>query len=513
MSILEVKNLSHGFGDRAIFENVSFRLLKGEHIGLVGANGEGKSTFMSIVTGHLQPDEGKVEWSKYVTAGYLDQHTVLEAGQTVRDVLRTAFDELFKTETRINDIYMSMADEGADVDALMEEVGELQDRLESRDFYTLDAKIDEVARALGVMDFGMDSDVTELSGGQRTKVLLAKLLLEKPDILLLDEPTNYLDAEHIDWLKRYLQNYENAFVLISHDIPFLNDVINIVYHVENQDLVRYSGDYYQFQEVHAMKKAQKEAAYQRQQKEIADLQDFVQRNKARVATRNMAMSRQKKLDKMDIIELDKEKPKPEFHFKESRTPSRFIFQTKDLVIGYDRPLTRKPLNLTFERNQKVAITGANGIGKTTLLKSLLGEIKPLEGSVETGDFLEIGYFEQEVAGGNRQTPLEAVWDAFPALNQAEVRAALAKCGLTSKHIESQIQVLSGGEQAKVRFCLLMNRENNVLILDEPTNHLDADAKAELSRALQDYKGSILMVCHEPDFYQGWTEVWDFNEMV
>lgn len=510
MSILEVKNLSHGFGDRAIFENVSFRLLKGEHIGLVGANGEGKSTFMSIVTGHLQPDEGKVEWSKYVTAGYLDQHTVLEKGMTVRDVLRTAFDELFKTENRINDIYMSMAEEGADVDALMEEVGELQDRLESRDFYTLDAKIDEVARALGVMDFGMDSDVSELSGGQRTKILLAKLLLEKPDILLLDEPTNYLDAEHIDWLKRYLQNYENAFVLISHDIPFLNDVINIVYHVENLDLVRYTGDYDNFQAVYDMKKAQLEAAYERQQKEIADLQDFVNRNKARVATRNMAMSRQKKLDKMDIIELQAEKPKPEFSFKEGRTPSRFIFQAKDLQIGYDRPLT-KPLNLTFERNQKVAIIGANGIGKTTLLRSLLGEIKPISGQVERGDFIELGYFEQEVAGGNRQTPLEAVWNAFPALNQAEVRAALAKCGLTSKHIESQIQVLSGGEQAKVRFCLLMNRENNVLVLDEPTNHLDVDAKDELKHALQTFKGSVLMVCHEPDFYEGWTEVWDFNQ--
>lgn len=268
MSILEVKNLSHGFGDRAIFENVSFRLLKGEHIGLVGANGEGKSTFMSIVTGKLQPDEGKVEWSKYVTAGYLDQHAVLEKGMTVRDVLRTAFDELFKTEERINEIYMSMADEGADVDALMEEVGELQDRLETRDFYTLDAKIDEVARALGVMDFGMDTDVTDLSGGQRTKILLAKLLLEKPDILLLDEPTNYLDAEHIAWLKRYLQEYENAFVLISHDIPFLNDVINIVYHVENQDLVRYAGDYDNFQSVYAMKKAQLEAAYERQQRKL-----------------------------------------------------------------------------------------------------------------------------------------------------------------------------------------------------------------------------------------------------
>ncbi len=512
MSILEVKHLSHGFGERTIFEDVSFRLLKGEHIGLVGANGEGKSTFMSIVTGHLQPDEGKVEWSKYVTAGYLDQHTVLEAGMSVRDVLRTAFDELFKTEARINEIYMSMADDGADMDVLMEEVGELQDRLESRDFYTLDAKIDEVARALGVMDFGMDSDVTELSGGQRTKVLLAKLLLEKPDILLLDEPTNYLDAEHIEWLKRYLQNYENAFVLISHDIPFLNDVINIVYHVENHDLVRYTGDYNNFQAVYAMKKAQLEAAYERQQKEIADLQDFVNRNKARVATRNMAMSRQKKLDKMERIELQSEKPKPSFEFKESRTPSRFIFQTQDLEIGYDHPLT-KPLNLTFERNQKVAIIGANGIGKTTLLKSLLGIIPPISGSVERGDYIELGYFEQEVVAGNRQTPLEAVWDAFPALNQAEVRAALARCGLTSKHIESQIQVLSGGEQAKVRFCLLMNRENNVLVLDEPTNHLDVDAKEELKRALKAYKGSILMVCHEPDFYEGWTEVWDFNELM
>ena len=191
MSILEVKNLSHGFGDRAIFENVSFRLLKGEHIGLVGANGEGKSTFMSIVTGKLQPDEGKVEWSKYVTAGYLDQHAVLER-MTVRDVLRTAFDELFKTEERINEIYISMADEGADVDALMEEVGELQDRLETRDFYTLDAKIDEVARALGVMDFGMDTDVTDLSGGQRTKILLAKLLLENQISYSMSQPTIWM---------------------------------------------------------------------------------------------------------------------------------------------------------------------------------------------------------------------------------------------------------------------------------------------------------------------------------
>ena len=213
----------------------------------------------------------------------------------------------------------------------------------------------------------MTSDVTELSGGQRTKVLLGKLLLEKPDILLLDEPTNYLDAEHIEWLKRYLNDYENAFILISHDIPFLNSVINLIYHMDNQQLNRYVGDYDKFQEVYAMKKAQMEAAFNRQQKEIADLKDFVARNKARVATRNMAMSRQKKLDNMDIIELAAEKPKPEFYFKQARTPGRYIFTTKDLVIGYDKPLS-VPLNISMERGSKIAMVGANGIGKVHTFK-------------------------------------------------------------------------------------------------------------------------------------------------
>lgn len=220
MSILEVKHLSHGFGERTIFEDVSFRLLKGEHIGLVGANGEGKSTFMSIVTGHLQPDEGKVEWSKYVTAGYLDQHTVLEAGMTVRDVLRTAFDELFTTEARINDIYMSMADEDADMDALMEEVGELQDRLESRDFYTLDTKIDEVARALGVMDFGMESDVTVLSGGEQAKVRFCLLMNRENNVLVLDEPTNHLDVDAKEELKRALKAYKGSVLMVCHEPDF-----------------------------------------------------------------------------------------------------------------------------------------------------------------------------------------------------------------------------------------------------------------------------------------------------
>ena len=502
MSILNVEHLSHGFGDRTIFNDISFRLLKGEHIGLIGANGEGKSTFMNIITGKLMPDEGKIEWAKRVRVGYLDQHTVLKPGMTIRDVLASAFDFLFEMEERMNEVYGLMGEASPEeMDALMEESGTLQDLLDAHDFYMIDSKVEEVARALGLLDLGLDTDVTALSGGQRTKVLLAKLLLEKPDILLLDEPTNYLDAEHIEWLKRYLNDYENAFILISHDIPFLNSVINLIYHMDNGELNRYPGDYNKFQEVYAMKKAQLEAAYNKQQKEIADLKDFVARNKARVATRNMAMSRQKKLDNMDVIELAAEKPKPEFHFKEARTPGRYIFETRDLVIGYDEPLS-SPLNIQMERGEKIVLTGSNGIGKTTLLKSLLGLIPSISGTVEQGEFLQIGYFEQEMDQSIDTTCIEEMWKEFPGFSQYEVRAALAKCGLTTKHIESKVKVLSGGEQAKVRLCKLINRDSNVLVLDEPTNHLDVDAKDELKRALLAYKGSILMVCHEPEFYEG-----------
>ncbi|SHN64698.1 ATPase components of ABC transporters with duplicated ATPase domains [Butyrivibrio hungatei DSM 14810] len=503
MSILNVEHLTHGFGDRAIFDDVSFRLLKGEHIGLVGANGEGKSTFMNIIIGKLMPDAGKIEWAKNVKVGYLDQHAVLHEGMTIRDVLASAYEPLYDMERRMNEICDAMgeADEKT-LEEYMEELGTIQDLLTNHDFYLIDSKIEEVSRALGFLDLGLDRDVTELSGGQRTKILLAKLLLEKPDILLLDEPTNYLDAEHIVWLTRYLQEYENAFILISHDIPFLNSVVNIIYHMDGQThtLERYVGDYDKFMEVYEMKKAQREAAYNRQQQEIAELKDFVARNKARVATRNMAMARQKKLDSMDIIEKVQEKPKPEFNFKVAKTPGKMIFETKDLVIGYDEPLS-SPLNINMERNSRIVLVGANGIGKTTLLKSILGLIPAISGSVELGENVEIGYFQQEMDPNIETTCMEEIWQEFPGFSQYEVRSALAKCGLTTKHIESKCKVLSGGEQAKVRLCKLINRESNLLVLDEPTNHLDVDAKDELKRALKEYKGSILMVCHEPDFYE------------
>lgn len=510
MSICVVEKLSHGFGGRIIFEDVSFRLNKGEHVGLVGANGEGKSTFMKMLTRNLDPDEGKIIWSNKVKVGYLDQHTVLEKGLSIRDVLKTAFDDLVVLEKEIEEAYNKMCDcSEEEMNELLEFVGEAQDTLEHRDFYLIDSKIEEVARAIGIDDYGLDRDVDDLSGGQRTKVLLGKLLLEKPDILLLDEPTNYLDEQHIVWLKTYLQEYENAFILISHDIPFLNDVVNVIYHVDAPKLTRYTGNYDEFKRVYEINQKQLEAAYNRQVKEIERLEDFVARNKARVATRGMANSRAKRLEKMERIELKGEKPKPVFNFQMGKTPGKLIFDAHDLVIGYDSPLS-KPMRLELERGKKIALTGANGLGKSTLLKSLLGIIPEIDGRIYLGENLQIGYFEQEVAASNK-TCIDELWDEFPSLLQVEVRGALAKCGLTTEQIESKVMVLSGGEQAKLRLCKLIQKENNILVLDEPTNHLDQDAKDELKRALKAYPGAILLVCHERDFYEDIVDdVWDMS---
>ena len=511
MSILVVEKLSHSFGGRQIFEDVSFRLQKGEHVGLVGANGEGKSTFMNILTRHLEPETGKITWAKNVKVGYLDQHTVLVEGETIEDTLKKAYQELFTIEQEINDLYMNMGDmTDIQMSEALEDAGLKQEYLEAHDFYMIDTKIKEVADAFGLSDYGLATKVEELSGGQRSKVLLAKLLLEKPDILLLDEPTNYLDSEHIDWLTTYLSTYDNAFILVSHDIPFLNKVVNIIYHVEAPTITRYVGNYDEFRRVYEIQKKQLEAKYERQQAEIEKMEDFIARNKARVATRGMANSRKKRLDKIERIELKKEKPKPEFNFKYGRTSSRWVIEANDLVIGYDTALS-KPITIALEKGKKIAITGTNGLGKSTLIKSLIGIIEPISGSVHQGDNLEIGYFKQEEKAP-RKSCIDDLWDTFPSYTQLEIRSALAKCGLTTEQLESIVSVLSGGEQAKLRLCKIINTPTNFLVLDEPTNHLDVDAKDELKRALTEYKGTMILVCHEREFYDGLVdEVWDMSQ--
>lgn len=511
MSLLTVEELSHTFGDRVLFKNVSFRLLPGEHVGLVGANGVGKSTLMNILTGQLLKDQGKAEWTPKVHYGYLDQHSKLTPGKTIRDILRDAFLPLFEEEKEMMAITEKMADATPEeLELLLEQMGEIQDKLENSGFYMIDVKVEEMANGLGINAIGLDRDVASLSGGQRTKVLLAKLLLEKPSVLLLDEPTNYLDVEHIEWLTDYLQNYPYAFMLISHDTEFMNKVVNVIYHLEFAKLTRYSANYEKFLEMADINKTQHIDAYEKQQEFIKKQEDFIQRNKARYSTSGRAKSRQKQLDRIDRIDRPEEVAKPTFVFKESRASGRIVFEGKDMEIGYTKALLPK-MNMTIERGDKIAIVGCNGVGKSTLLKTILGNIKPFSGSTYLGDFLFPSYFEQEVKAPN-MTPIDDVWNEFSHMNQHEVRGALARCGLKNEHITRPMNMLSGGEQAKVRLCKLLMRESNWILFDEPTNHLDVVAKAELQRALKEYKGTILLVCHEPDFYEGWvTKTWDVEQ--
>ena len=513
--MISVQNLSVEFSAKSLFDNISYVINRRDRIALVGKNGAGKSTMLKIIAGLQRPTSGQVAVPPDTTIGYLPQQMKLTDTRTVVEEVREAFSHVDRMEERLDRMNAELAErtdyESADYQRLIDDIADLSERLAMEQSENAEAEMEKTLIGLGFLRSDFNRLTSEFSGGWRMRIELAKLLLRRPDVLLLDEPTNYLDESHIEWLKRYLNDYENAFILISHDIPFLNSVINLIYHIDNGELTRYVGNYDDFMRVYEVKKAQLEAAYKKQQQEISELKDFVARNKARVATRNMAMSRQKKLDKMDVIELAQEKPKPEFRFLEARTPGKFIFETTDLVIGYDEPLSR-PLNLVMERGQKIALVGANGIGKTTLLKSIMGYIKPYSGKSHLGDYLYPGYFEQEKKYETNITCIEEIWEEFPSMSQYEVRSALAKCGLMTKHIESLMKVLSGGEQAKVRLCKLINHETNLLLLDEPTNHLDVDAKDELKRALMAYKGSILLVCHEPEFYEDIvTDVWNCEE--
>ena len=511
MSLLTVEDLSHSFGDRTLFKNVSFRLLASEHVGLVGANGVGKSTLMNIVTGQIVRDDGKVEWTPKVQYGYLDQHTKLTPGKTIRDILRDAFLPLFEQEKELMVISEKMAEATPEeLEVLLEQMGEIQERLDASGFYLLDVKVEEMANGLGLGAIGLDRDVSALSGGQRTKVLLAKLLLEKPQVLLLDEPTNYLDVEHIQWLTSYLQEYPYAFMLISHDTEFMNKVVDVIYHLEFAKLTRYKANYEKFLDMADINKQQHLDAYEKQQEFIKKQEDFIQRNKARYSTSGRAKSRQKQLDRVDRIDRPETAIKPTFSFKDARASGRIVFEAEEMEIGYNYPLLPK-MSVSIERGEKIAIVGCNGVGKSTLLKTILGKVKPWSGKTYLGDFLYPAYFEQEVKVGSI-TPIDDVWNAFPGMNQHEVRGALARCGLKNEHISRPLNQLSGGEQAKVRLCKLMMDESNWLLFDEPTNHLDVVAKEELQRALKEYKGTVLLVCHEPEFYEGWvTKVWNVEE--
>ncbi|MCW1241171.1 ABC-F family ATP-binding cassette domain-containing protein [Bacillus pretiosus] len=477
MSILTVENLSHSYGEKTILYNACFRLLKGEHVGLVGKNGIGKSTLLRILTGELIHDDGNIEWFPHVKVGFLQQHMDLQEGITIEGYLQSAFSNLYGIECEMLKIAEEMNGAG-EVEKLLVKYGELQTILESSNFYQIHTEIEEVAIGLGLFEIGLKKDVSKLSGGQRTKLLLGKLLLEKAD------------------------------VIISHDEVFLNSITNVIYHLEERKVKRYVGNYEKFVQRYQLQRKQLQSARAKQQKEIAQLETFIQKNKIRKA--KQAKSREKVLEKMQRVEKVNHVPRSRFDFNVYEEPVSRILQAEKLRIGYSSPLCPE-LNLQVKKGEKIAIVGHNGIGKTTMLKTLLGQIKPLSGSISVGERVNPAYFAQEEFA-SETTPLEKVWAERPDMTKKEVRQALAKCGLKEEHVLKPIRLLSGGEQTKVRLCELIVTKSNVLILDEPTNHLDIETKKSLQEALQQYKGTVLLVSHEPSFYEAWiTKVWNIEE--
>jgi ATPase subunit of ABC transporter with duplicated ATPase domains len=513
MSILNLENITFGYEDKTILKNISFRLLKGEHAGLIGANGAGKTTLFNLLCGTLIPDSGTLSMPSAVKIGYLDQQSLLEEASSIRESLRTAFSSLYQLEKEM----LSIADRLSiaameQTGRLLRDFGRLQERLQQSDFYSIDSHINNVAGGLGLSALGMDTPIRLLSGGQRTKIKLAKLLLEHPNLLLLDEPTNYLDKEHVDWLADYLCSYPGSFIVISHDTVLLNRITNVIYHLEYAGIKRYPGNYDKFVLLQEEEHKKYMLEYARQQQQIAKLEDFISKNLVRASTTKQAQSRRKQLNKIERLETPKKLPKPAFRFSYSRESSLLVFQSRNLSIGYSHPLISS-LNFKLTRGEKIAITGCNGIGKTTLLKTIMGVLPGLGGHMEHGEFLSPLYFEQEVTQKD-WTPLEAVWADFPGKTQKEIREALAKCGLKQEHVLQRMSALSGGEQSKVRLCKLLLQPGNWLLLDEPTNHLDLHAKQALKEALAAFEGTVLLVCHEEAFYRDWvTGIWDMEAFI
>ncbi len=502
MSILEVKDLTHGFGDKTLFRNASMILSRGEKMGLTGLNGVGKSTFLGMLTGEIIPDQGLVRWNPRIRMGYLDQQAKINGSQTVRSYLCGAFDQLYEVQDRIDALAGQVSQKTTDPDEmqrLLDEMGQLQSILDSSDFYTIDSDVEKIASGLGIAAFGLDTPVAQLSGGQRAKVLLAKLLLENPDVLLLDEPTNFLDKEHIDWLSKYLSAFKGSFIVVSHDYDFLDRVVNCICDIEFGVMSRYNGSYKSFVAQKAQKHDEYVKAYGAQQKEVARLEDYIRKNITRASTAGMAKSRRKKLEKMDLLEKPAEHVKPTYHFPFVPLVGRTALWVNDLTVGYIGPLL-PPINLMLSMGQKLAVTGFNGIGKSTFLKTICGYLPPISGNFKYNDKIITGYYEQEhVWQDPSRTPFDEIREAYPRMTDKEIRGALSRAGLGSDQMTQALSTLSGGEQAKVKLCKLSLRPCNLLVLDEPTNHLDADSVSHLQTVLKAFAGSVIFVSHSKPF--------------
>ncbi|MDO4912573.1 MAG: ABC-F family ATP-binding cassette domain-containing protein [Lactobacillus sp.] len=500
MSVLTVKDLSQSFIDKTLYEDANFDLNKEDHMGVTGQNGTGKSTLIKILTGEILPDSGQVKWQPKLKVGYLDQYAKLSPGLTIFDFLKTAFAHLYDEEKRLGKLYEDYGVSGDD--ALLTKAGQIQTFLEEHNFYDLETEIERVASGLGLLELGFDRDVSELSGGRRSKLILAKLLLEKPDVLVLDEPTNYLDVGHIEWLENYLNDFAGAYIVVSHDYDFLGKITNCIIDIDFGSITKYTGSLKQALKQKAANRETYLKAYANQQRKIAKTEAYIRKNKAGTRAKS-AKSREKQLARMDVLNPPKQNKRANFEFPYVATASNLLLQTSDLVIGYDQPLVKAPFNFSVGGNEKVAITGFNGIGKTTLLKTLLKKIPAISGEFDLSVTAKLAYFKQDLRWPNQNmTAIQFLQEEFPKIKPKELRQALALMGLTGQQMMSPLKELSGGEQEKVKLAKMQFEPANLLFLDEPTNHLDNQTKDALKKAIISFPGSVIVVSHERDFFMG-----------
>lgn len=497
--MLEVNNLKFSYGSVDLFNNVEFKIYNSEHVGLVGRNGCGKTTLMNLLVHKLAPDSGDIIWDKNITFSYLDQHLKIHDDLTIKEYLYTVYLDLFKKEDEMNALYESMAEANPDdYDKILKKCDNIMNYLEEKDFYMIKSKIGNVINGLGII---MDENhlLMNLSGGQRAKVFLGKMLLEEKDVLLLDEPTNFLDAAHVDWLAKFLINYKNAVIVISHNIDFLNQISNVILSLENKKVTKYKGNYDSYLKQKAENEETYIKEYEKQQKFIKKTEEFINKNIVRATTTKRAQSRRKMLEKIEVLEKPQGEKKVFFDFKFTKTFNTDVLTVKNLKIGYETVILDN-LNIKFEFGNKYVITGKNGIGKTTFLKTILGEIPSLGGTIKLSPYNDITYFKQE-EHAQKITPIDFFREKYPLLNDQEIRSILAKYGIIGEDAIKTMDSLSGGEVCKVRFAILSLESSNLLILDEPTNHLDKQAKKSLFTALATYPGTVILVSHEKSFYK------------
>lgn len=499
MIIAQAQDLEQRFGGNTIFSNISFSVPDNARIGLVGPNGAGKTTLLKIMTGQQEPTSGQFTINKGLKVGYIAQENGLDEDKTIWDEMLTVFNDLIEKNKKITKMQEQIADHPEDED-LLKRYDQLAYDFEQEGGFTYQAEIKSILNGFNFKENTWNKVIGTLSGGEKTRLAFVKLLLQKPPVLLLDEPTNYLDLDTLDWLEAFLKNYQGAIITVSHDQYFLDHLANQIFELNFGKLTTFKGNYSQYVKERELMDSQQEAAYEKQQEKIKKEEEFIQKNLVRASTTKRAQSRRKVLDKMERIKPPKHKQKVRINFTSERPSGKEVLIAKDLTIGYPDKVMVSDIDFQVNKNDRVAIIGPNGIGKSTLLKTIMKKLEPKGGSIKYGASLDIGYYDQELQSLNpSKTVLDTIWDRHKTMPEKDVRSILASFLFTAEDIDKTVGQLSGGQKARLTLTVLSLEKDNFLLMDEPTNHLDIEAKEVLEEALDNYDGTLLFVSHDRYF--------------